>query len=61
MESEKFIPVSSMTQAEQNQAAELLGCSPILVDALMMLADSIRKSVTADLIDIWERLEEAGV
>ena len=61
IESEEFIPISGMTDAELNEAAMPLGCTPLLLDALAILAESISESVAADLVDIWKRLEEAGL
>jgi len=61
MEDEEFVPFSSMVEEKLDEAAKLLGCTPLLLDALAMLTESICESVAADLADIWERLEEAGV
>ena len=58
MESEEFVPFSSMVEAKLDEAAKLLGCTPVLLDALVMLVASISKSVAADLVDIWKRLEK---
>ena len=57
MNSESFVPISGMTQTELDEAAKLCGCTPILLDALVIFADSIREAVTADLVDIWKRAE----
>ena len=58
IESEEFIPVSGMTDAELSQAAKLLGCSPLMLDALIMFGDSIRDSVATDLKDIWRMVDK---
>lgn len=61
MEAEEFVPISGMSDEERQQAAELLGCSSVLLDALDMLAHDIAVKVCGDLNDIWERLDAAGI
>jgi len=61
MEAEEFIPIAGMSDEERKQAAELFGCSPTLVDALDMLAETIAETVGGDLHDIWKRLDAAGI
>jgi len=40
------------------QAAEALGCSERLLDAIGTLANAISESISGDLKDIWKRLDE---
>ena len=61
METEEFIPIAGMDDEERKQAAELLGCSPVLVDALEMFAETVVDLVGLDLRDIWKRLDAAGI
>ena len=61
MEAEEFIPIEGMSDEERNQAGELLGCSPVLLDALAMFAETITELVGGDLCDIWKRLDNAGI
>ena len=61
MESESFIPIDNMNDDERKQAAELLGCSPVLLDALQMLVETICDVVDGDLCDIWRRLDAAEI
>ena len=58
MESEEFFPINGMTDEELNQAAKLLGCSPLMLNALMMFSDSVRDSVAGDLKDIWRMVDK---
>ena len=57
MESEEFVPINGMSDAELNQAARLLGCTPLLLDALMVFNDSISESIAGDLKDIWRMVD----
>ena len=57
MESEEFVPISGMSDAELNQAARLLGCTPLLLDALMIFSANISESVAGDLKDIWRMVD----
>ena len=61
METEEFVPIAGMDKEERQQAAELLGCSPVLLDALEMFAETIADVVGSDLSDIWKRLNVAGI
>ena len=61
METEEFIPIAGMDEEERQRAAELFGCSPVLVDALEMFAETVADVVGLDLRDIWKRLDAAGV
>lgn len=61
MEGEEFIPIEGMNDEERQRAAELLGCSPVLLDALEMFAETIADRVGMDLRDIWKRLDAAGI
>ena len=61
METEEFIPIEGMDKEERRRAAELLGCSPVLLDALEMFAETIADVVGLDLRDIWKRLDAAGI
>ena len=58
VEGEEFIPVNGMTNEELSQAAKLLGCSPLMLDALMMFSDGIREAVAIDLKDIWRMVDK---
>ena len=58
MEGEEFIPINGMSEAELEQAALLLGCSALLLDALTIFSDSVRESVAGDLKDIWRQAEK---
>lgn len=40
------------------KAAEYLGVSPKLIDALMMFSGDIRDDLRVDLVDIWKRLDK---
>ena len=59
MEGEEFIPIKGMSEAESEQAARLLGCSPLMLDALMIFSDSVRDSIARDLEDIWRMVTES--
>ena len=59
VEGEEFIPINEMTDAELNQAATLLGCSPLMLDALMLFSDSVRDSIAGDLKDIWRMVDRS--
>ena len=61
METEEFIPIEGMDEEERKQAAELLGCSPVLIDALEMFTETVADVVGCDLCDIWKRLDAAGI
>lgn len=39
-------------------AAKVLKASPILLDGLVMFADKVKENVTADLRDLWKRLDD---
>ena len=39
------------------EAAEELGCSPALVEALMLSAETTADAIGSDLRDIWKRLD----
>ena len=56
-DNEEFIELNQMLTDEKTaEVAEILGCSPILVDALIMLSDSIAEAVGQDLKDIWKKV-----
>ena len=57
VESEEFVPINSMSDAELNQAARLLGCTSLLLDALMIFSANISESVSGDLEDIWRMVD----
>ena len=57
VEGEEFIPINGMTDAEMSQAAKLLGCSPLMLDALMLFGESVRDSIAGDLKDIWRMVD----
>ena len=57
MEAEEFVPISGMTTHELEITAASFRCSELLLDALMMFADTISEVVGSDLRDIWHRLE----
>jgi hypothetical protein len=48
----------SISDEEMAKAAEKLGCSPVLINALIMLTDNIVVNVGKDLKDIWKRLDK---
>ena len=58
MESEEFFPINGMTDEELNQAAKLLGCSPLMLNALMMFSDSLTEAIAGDLKDIWRMVDK---
>jgi len=60
-ENEEFIPIGGMNNDELKEAAKLLGCSPALLDALVMFAETICDTVISDLVSIWQRLDNAGI
>ena len=49
--------VTVTTPSEVIAAAEFLGCSERLVDALVQLAEAIKEALSVDLADIWNKLE----
>ena len=54
---DEFVELRNSTSVKEvAEAAEKLGCSPLLVDALIMLTDGIAEAVGKDLKDIWERI-----
>ena len=55
-DSEEFIELKHLPADDGEEVAKLLGCSPILVDALIMLTDTIAQSVGQDLKDIWKKV-----
>ncbi len=57
VEGKEFIPINGMTDEELGCAATLLGCSPLMLDALMVFSDSISESVSGDLKDIWRMVD----
>jgi len=52
----EFVPISGMNTRELKEAADILGCSPLLLDALAMMVETISQVVGDDLRDIWRRL-----
>lgn len=58
-EKEQFIPIKSQDIGETERA--VMGCSETLLEALIMLTESIKDTVGLDLRQIWRRLDEAGV
>ncbi len=48
---------NSNSVKEIAEASEKLGCSPLLIDALISLVDTIADCVGKDLKDIWKRLD----
>jgi len=57
-EDEDFMPVDVTDARALKQAAEALGCSERLLDAIGTLANAISESISGDLKDIWKRLDE---
>lgn len=59
MEGEEFIPIDGMTEEEMSQAAKLLGCSVLMLDALIMFSANVSESVAGDLKDIWRMVDRS--
>ena len=56
---EEFVELRNSTSVKEvAEAAEKLGCSPLLIDSLIMLTDSIAEAVGQDLKDIWEKVNK---
>ena len=54
---EEFVELNQMLTDEKTaEVAEKFCCSPLLVDALIMLTDSIAEAVGQDLKDIWKKV-----
>ncbi len=60
---EEFVPIAGagMSDEEKEQAGELLGLTQPGLDALEMFASSVVEYIGADLADIWQRLDAAGI
>lgn len=58
-ENEQFVPVE--TQNDISRAAGLLGITVEMMKALVLFASLVRDAVSSDLIDIWKRLDKAGI
>lgn len=58
VEDEEFIPIDGMTEKEMGHAAKLLGCSPLMLDALLLFSNSVRDSIAGDLKDIWRMVDK---
>ena len=55
-DNDTFVELKTLSTEEEADVAERLGCSPQLVDALIMLTDSIAEAVGQDLKDIWKKV-----
>lgn len=55
-DTDEFVPLSTLSDTEEKEIAELFGCTPLLVDALIMLTADIKENIGADLIDIWKAI-----
>ncbi len=55
---EEFIPLKSGNASSHKTAAQHLGCSKEMIEALDILVDSLRDTLTQDLSDIWKRLDD---
>ena len=53
---EEFIELRYTDSETNEETAEKFGCSPLLIDALIILTDGIAKTVGKDLKDIWKRI-----
>ena len=60
-EQQEFIPLDGTDKDVQERAAELFGCTPALIEALIMFAEQIVDVVGLDLRDIWRRLDNAKI
>ena len=59
VDKEEFIELrDSISVKKVADAAEKLGCSPLLIDALIMLTDSFAENVGKDLKDIWKKINK---
>ncbi len=55
-ENDTFVPLPA--DEENAEIAEKFGCTPLLIDALIMLAADINQAVGEDLKDIWKRINK---
>ena len=55
-EGDTFVSMSNPSTEEKAAIAEMFGCTPLLVDALIMFAADINQAVGEDLKDIWKKL-----
>ena len=53
---EEFVELRTLDSSKEAEIAEIFGCSPLLVDALIMLTEGIADAVGQDLKDIWKKL-----
>jgi len=60
-DNEEFVPIPSGDAAAYKVATKKLGCSEEMIDALIILVDTIRGHVAEDLSDLWRRMDEAGI
>lgn len=55
-ENQEFIALECVDSEKIKKAAELFECSPLLVDTLIYLTESIAELVGKDLKDIWNKI-----
>ena len=59
VEADMFVELSDSNNVKEiADAAEKLGCTPLLVDALVLLTDGIAEAVGQDLKDIWKKVNK---
>ena len=58
-EGDEFI--EPKTAKDYQQASKHFGCSVEMVDALVTLVELVRDYVQEDLLDIWKRMDKAGI
>jgi len=49
--------LNTIESGQEEKYAELLKCSPKLIETLLILVEDIRDNLGMDLRDIWERLD----
>ncbi len=55
---DKLEDVFAIESGDEEKYAQLLKCSPKLVETLLILVEEIRDKLGADLRDIWDRLDK---
>lgn len=55
----EFRPV--VDHDDYKEAAAALGCTDALISTLVLFTDIIIDNVSADLAEIWKRLDKAGI
>ena len=55
---DKLENIFTIESGDEEKYAELLKCSPKLVETLLILVEEIKDKLGTDLRDIWDRLDK---